>query len=118
MSKGKPSKPNVFWVNVELNKDQMAMARQWFSNQELSSLLLKVSEDGIKLSMKYDTYNKCHQVTLTHDEYVVDGLPVVLTGRGSEPLKALERALWFHCVYSDGNWHEVTKTTFEKDPDF
>jgi hypothetical protein len=64
----------------------------------------KLIESGYKTTLKWDDYNDCFGAFVIAEGRNPENTGMVLTGRGSTPLKALKQAMFKHYVVFDGSW--------------
>lgn len=104
--KGKPVE-NGFrgFVNYQLSKDEReALKAEAFDREQFSSQIERLLDVMLTIKFGYDSYNRCFQVTLGHLDPKHADYGIFLSGRGSDPLKALKQALYIHYTVTDGDW--------------
>jgi hypothetical protein len=67
-----------------------------FSEGQAVETILQMVEKGYKVSFAWDTYNNCHCCWFISPHENEDNQDLILSGRGSTPLKALKQAAWMH----------------------
>jgi hypothetical protein len=102
-----PSRPNVEFVNYDLNKEQRAAFSRWAHENvdEMFALMERVSEDGYNLSLKYDDRQGCHSAFLTPREKDNPNFGLILTARASTAFATIAAVLYRHFVLFDANWN-------------
>lgn len=101
-------------VQCELSEADKLKYKLWREDGcDLENLTLKCAEDGYKLTLSYDDYNRTHQavmmpkVGIDHD---CEGY--MLTGRGGNPIRALAQLMYKHWVMLEGYWrNNLTKSS-------
>lgn len=105
------------FINFPLSAEQKREIKAWSpSFDDLDDLLLKLSEAGYRVSIRYDDRNEAFACWFnpTKDDHPNAGL--TLSGRGSTPLKAVKQALYIHNLF-DGDWAGNYKQFKEDDLD-
>jgi len=95
------------FINFPLTKEQKAAIKEWsLTLEEMDDLLTKLTETDHKLTIRWDDKNEAHAcwIVPTTDKHPNEGL--LLSGRGSTPLKAVRQALYIHFYLFEGNWAE------------
>ena len=113
-----PQFPQAQFVSYTLSDDQRKeLKKTIFSAEEYDSQMLKLEEEDYKITFRPDTFNKCHAVWIipTGEKHVNAGM--ILSGRGSTPLKALKQALYIHYQIFDGEWGAWRDTSKGEDID-
>jgi hypothetical protein len=116
-SKGAPAAKREYdgardwWVNFELDEALTLECKLWKPDfEELDSMMVRFIEEGYKVQLVYDALHTCHAA---YAFVVGDNTPnkgLILTGRGSAPIRALRQLLFKHYKALDGVWpRPVTK---------
>jgi len=85
--------PKTF-VRFDLDEKQAAACKKWQPTfSDLDSEMLRLIEAGYKLSFSVDNYNDCYQVFVQTDANIGPNKALIMTGRGSTPLKAMKQAI-------------------------
>lgn len=95
------------FVNYELTKEEQAACKKWeFGIEDYFNAIEKLLDSDYKVSFSQDTYNRCFAafLTPTKDNKVNEGM--ILSGRGSTPLKAFKQLCYKHFHIFDGLWGE------------
>jgi hypothetical protein len=95
---------NTF-VNYDLTLNEREQCKAWqLTLEELDNLMLGMVESGYNITLNYDVRNQAYGcfIKVRSDENVNAGL--ILTGRGSTPLKAFKQAYYKHTTVFDGTW--------------
>jgi len=84
------------FVQYELDALEQAKCKAWqVSADDLWGHVLALADEGYSLALKYDTFSEayaCFVQVRGQSDHINAGL--ILTGRGSEPKKALKQALF------------------------
>src|SRR3970282_2723423 len=72
--------------------------------EEMFLSLSKLFSDGYQVTMRWDAYNSCHAVWLSTRDEDSTNYGLILSGRGSTPVKALRQLLFLHFEVWSGEW--------------
>lgn len=93
------------FINRELTEEERIACKGWeFSDSDAWYWLQKLSDDWYKITFRFDEYNNCSACWLLPDKLDKENSGLILTGRGSSPMKALKQAVYKHTVLFDGIW--------------
>ncbi len=93
------------FVNVPLTAEIKADIKAWdLDGDALDNLLLKLVEADIRITVSYDSYHQCFSCTLAHTDDKHADASLLLSGKGSTPLKAVKQALYIHWKLLDADW--------------
>lgn len=96
------------FINVDLTGEQRAQCKSLLNGEgELDSEVLRMVEAGYQITLNWDSYNQCFGCFVKAKSgaaLVNEGL--ILTGRGSSPLKALKQAWFKHILIYDQTWQD------------
>jgi len=95
------------FVSYTLSKEQKAeLKKSVFSFDEIDSAMLRLAEEGYKITFRDDEFNDCKACWLIPfgEKHPNEGM--ILSGRGSTPLKALKQAMYIHYQVFDSEWGE------------
>jgi hypothetical protein len=100
-----PALERDWWVNYDLDEAMTLECKQWIPTfEELDDLLSRFIEEGYKLQIMWDARNHCHACYC----YVIgENTPnkgLILTGRGSAPMRAVRNLLFKHYKALKGVW--------------
>lgn len=100
----KPEWTKSVFINQDLTAEQQreVKAQNW-GFDEVESLLVKLLEQEYKVSVSFDNYNHCFAAWLLPQGTAHVNYGLILTGRGSTPLKAVRQALYKHFVIYEGH---------------
>lgn len=99
----------------ESERQQLKGLPVWDENWD--SWLDRFCEAGCRITLKYDTPNRCRAAfASTVDEKAPNG-KLVLSGRGSTTLKALRQLLFKHYVSAGGDWHTLMRGSIPQEFD-
>ena len=98
----------VSWVNYTLSADQKAeLKSQTF---DFDNALLRLTEEGMKVTIAYDDFNECYSCYLIPKSPDHTNAGCILSGRGSTPIKAVKQAAYIHWNIFDGNWSDARQS--------
>jgi len=104
------------FVRHQMTRDEKAAFREWqLTGEELVQMLDRLIDDGYKLSVSSDDYNKCNQATLTCKNEKSDDYGYILPGRASSAFDALKVVLYKHFVLLTGGWQTWMETENDDD---
>jgi len=93
------------FVQYELDKTQEAACKaQNVTEADIFASIMEMIDDGYKFTIKWDSYGECYACFI---QAALPGGPnsgSILTGRGSQPYKAVKQALYKHHVCLQGDW--------------
>lgn len=116
-AKKQKQQPTVEWVDISLSvEESAAMKKLYGDGDKLSADVERIQDDGYKLTLTSDSYNKCSAcyVIPKHEDMVNYGK--ILTARGSDTWKAIRGALFRHYVLFQGDaWTNHEKQTVDVD---
>jgi hypothetical protein len=104
-TKNAPQFDKATFVSYTLSKEQRSELKATvFTLDQMDSQMLKLEEEGYKITFRPDDFNSCHAAWIipTGDKHPNSGM--ILSGRGSTPLKALKQALYIHYQVFDSEW--------------
>lgn len=100
MKNAKKTERDVEFVNYSLSSEQKKFLKAQQIDYE--NELLRVIERDMKVTLSYDNFNECFACFLVPvGENPNKGL--ILSGRGSTPLKAFKQALYIDSLF-EGVW--------------
>ena len=103
------------FVRLELNEAQKAECKAWCSELgELDAIVGQFIDDGYRVSVKYDSYSSAYGSfgQLATDDGKHQNSHLVLTGRGSTPLKAIKQMLYKHVHILEGSWGDEVSARY------
>lgn len=107
----------VKFVNRELTKEEAAELKEmplW--SEDWSSWFTRACDAGYSFSIRYDAYSEAFACFVSTKKEDDDNFGCILTGRGSEPLKALRQALYKHWRLAECQWNRIDRSlNFEID---
>lgn len=102
----------VSWVNYTLSADQKAdLKSQTF---DFDNALLRLTEEGMKVTIAYDDFNECYSCYLIPKSPDHANAGCILSGRGSTPIKAVKQAAYIHWNIFDGDWSDARQSRREE----
>lgn len=102
----------VSWVNYTLSTDQKAeLKAQTF---DFDNALLRLTEEGLKVTIAYDDYNECYSCYLIPKNPDHPNAGCILSGRGSTPIKAVKQAAYIHWNIFDCDWSDARQSKREE----
>lgn len=103
---------SVIWVNYTLSADQKAeLKSQTF---DFDNALLRLTEEGMKVTIAYDDFNECYSCYLIPKSPDHTNAGCILSGRGSTPIKAIKQAAYIHWNIFDGDWSDARQSRREE----
>ena len=97
------------FVQRELTADEKKACKQFVPTQEeMEAALDHLCEAGYRISLKWDDYSSSQAAYIQHPDLKHENAGLVLSGRGSTPLRALRQAMYKHFVLFDGVWPRGT----------
>jgi len=109
---------DVKFVSYNLTKDQIKELKSMpFELADIDTTFLRLLQEEYKVTFRWDDYNQCYACWLipSGDKHVNAGM--ILSGRGSTPLKALKQALYIHYQIFGGEWGAWRDTSKGEDID-
>lgn len=103
------------FIKRELTADEQRLCKaQAFTPDQAFEQLLKLCDKGYRLTFKYDTYTNSHAVWASAADSEHQNFGYILTGRGSEPIKALKQLLYKHYnLCNDETWSDLQKDLYD-----
>lgn len=113
----KPAQPKFLgFINYDLTKEESARLKgRVMTLDEFETEMLRLNDEGYKVSLSYDAYHKCYGCFFSHRDPDHDNAGYILSGRGSTPFKAFKQALYIHFQVFDGVWGRDRATNAELD---
>lgn len=103
--KADDSRPQVAWVNLDLNKSQTAeMKKQLPDAAEVLGWVHRLLDDGYSVTMKAEPAYDCHAAYCFPARTEPLNAGMALAARGSSPFSALRGLVYRHYTVFDGNW--------------
>jgi len=103
------------FVDYDLSAEDKALCKaQILDVEQFDALLVRLIEGGYKLSVKWDTYTKCNASFLISDDPLNENFGLILTGRGSTPLKAIKQVLYKHFQCLGGDWRGYSRPGWDE----
>jgi len=101
----KPEIPFRGYVDIKFDETTKKEFRKWVStNPAVFDLLDRYGENSYRVSVTYDTANKCHQASMTNSDPKNDNAGYVLVGRGSTSYLAILQCLYKEDAIAQGSW--------------
>lgn len=105
------------FVNYSLSAQEKDQCKLWCPTlDELDTELYAVCRDLFKVTVKYDAYSDGYAAWLVPHNTNTELAGMILSGRGSTPIKAVRQVLFLHNMMG-GDWgsYAVTKKEFSFD---
>lgn len=102
----------VSWVNYTLSADQKAELKSQIF--DFDNALLRLTEEGMKVTIAYDDFNECYSCYLIPKSPDHANAGCILSGRGSTPIKAVKQAAYIHWNIFDGDWSDARQSHREE----
>jgi len=93
------------FVNRDLTVTEQAQCKEWDTDFAISTDNMDtLTQGGYKFTFRWDEYHNCQACWMLpgKDDPVNTGL--ILTGRGSTPMKALKQVMFKHFHIFDSSW--------------
>ncbi len=95
----------ISYVNITLDKDQIGAYKKWRETTlDIWSEVDRYTENGYRVSVSYDTMNKCIQASIVTNDPKNDNAGYIMTGRGSTAATAIAQAIYKDTYVAQGNW--------------
>jgi len=99
------------FINVPLSVEDKVAIKAWIGElSELDDLAVRLIEENIRVNLTYDTFNLCFSCTLSRTDDKHPDAKLMLSGKGSTPLKALKQAMYIHWKLLDKDWTAYSQT--------
>jgi len=93
------------FVNYPLSTDEKAAIKAIsLTLDDYENFLIKLSEEGYKITISYDAFNQCYSCFLMHKDADHTNAGYMLSGKGSTPLKAFKQCSYIHYQIFDEDW--------------
>jgi hypothetical protein len=101
----KPEIPFRGYVDIKFDDAMKKEFRKWVAtNPAVFDLLDEYGENSYRVSVTYDTENKCHQASMTNYDTHSENAGFVLVGRGSTTYLAILQCLYKESAIAKGSW--------------
>src|SRR5512140_3820652 len=108
MAENKQRFNDARFINHELSASELkSLKAHKLDAEELDSEMVRLQEEGYKFISKFDNWSRSNAVFLIDEEGRTQNKGLILTGRGSTPLKALRQVLFKHHKAADGSWYNL-----------
>lgn len=98
------------FVQYELSKEQQASCKAWsFTGDDASDALDKLVQASYKITFRFDERNNCPACWIIAEKENVMNPNMILSGRGSTPIKAFKQACFKHFILFEGVWGEYVR---------
>ena len=93
------------FVNYDLTVNEKSDCKAWvLTLEDMDNLMLGMVEQGYNITLNYDNRNACYGCFIKCRDAGMVNEGLILTGRGSTPLKAFKQAMYKHTTIYDGTW--------------
>lgn len=115
MATKKPTKPTEpkntgfrGFINVNLTEEDKAKIKNTPNDAYMLLATLEQNiKGGFKFTFSWDSYSQCHQVIGTRSDKDHPDYGILMSGRGSTPLKAYKQWLYMLTAYvGEENWED------------
>ena len=106
-SAAKSDNGSVVWVNYNLSDEQKAELKA--SSFDADNALLRLCEENYKVTVSHDAFASCFACFLVPKGVEHKHAGMILSGRGSTPIKAIKQAAYLHWQIFDGNWSDYAR---------
>lgn len=107
-AKKAPTQPrfnDVQFVNWSLSAEEKAACKAWeLSVDDYSDAIGSLIEGGYKVTVSYDNFRSCFTASIVPTKDAKSNQGYILTGKGSNPLKAIKQALYIHFHIMGEEW--------------
>ena len=117
----KPTQPrfnDVQFVNWSLSAEEKAACKAWsLTVGDYASAIGGLVEAGYKVTVSYDNFRACFTASIVPTKDAKSNQGYILTGKGSDPLKAVKQALYIHYHIMGEEWaaYSTAKSVEELD---
>lgn len=99
------ARDKAHFVNANLTDPEKVACKAWLPDLgALDDALLKFTQEGYRVSVKFDDYSAAYAAFCTTVDPKSPNGGYILAGRGSTPLKAIKQALYAHYGKFEGDW--------------
>jgi hypothetical protein len=103
--KNNSSYEQATFIQRELEITEQVACKEWdFSPEDAWAHLAQMTDDGYKVTFRWDEYNECFACWLLPDKEKSKNHGLILTGRGSSSYKAYKQAIYKHSVLFQEEW--------------
>jgi len=116
----KPDNPNFRgFININLTEDVKKFIKsQPFSSDVFEANLWEYIQIGYKFNFGYDDYQHCYQCIGTRSDREHTDYGILLTGRGSSPMKAFKQWMFMVTeIIGEKSWTEMLAPQTSNDYD-
>jgi len=93
-----------------LSKDDKLACKAWeISLEELDQELMRLNESGYKVSVGWDDYSQAFASFLVPQNKDMENFGLILTGRGTTPVKAVKQVRYKHLRCLGEDWHNYAR---------
>lgn len=92
------------------DKEEKYLKTQKWDDNRFIEVFNALVDEGFQLSFKFDAYNDCFQVAVSHTSPDYEHFGWILVGRGSTPVKALKQFAYIHYEFLQGDWAALYKS--------
>lgn len=104
----KPTQPrfnDVQFVNWSLNPEEKSACKAWdLSREDYANAIGGLIEGGYKVTVSYDSFRSCFTASIVPTKDAKSNQGYILTGKGSDPLKAIKQVLYIHYHIMGEEW--------------
>lgn len=96
---------DVQFVNWSLSENEKQACKAWeLSTDDYANAIGSLVEGGYKVTLSYDNYRACFTASIVPTKDAKSNQGYILTGKGSNPLKAAKQALYIHFHIMGEEW--------------
>lgn len=101
------------FININLSEEDRAKIKSSPTDEKLLLLTMEgMIKEGYKFSFSWDNYSQCFQVIGTRSAKDHPDYGILLSGRGSSPIKAYKQWLYMVSTYiGEDGWSEAMDGT-------
>lgn len=96
---------DVQFVNWALSAEDKTACKEWeLSVDDYSDAIGSLIEGGYKVTVSYDDFRSCFTASIVPTKDAKSNQGYILTGKGSNPLKAIRQVLFIHYRIMGEEW--------------
>jgi len=102
------------FINYDLSKTEKEACKAWdMSLSELDLMMQKLNESSYKISVGWDNYSRAFASFLVPQDAQMENYGLILTGRGTTPVKAIKQVLFKHYNVLGDDWTNFSRGDHE-----
>lgn len=120
IAKTSPSNPTFRgFLNIDLSEEDRATIKSTvYNDADWHGDIEKWIDNGYKFTFGYDDHHRCFQVIGARSDREHKDAGILLTGRGSTPLKAFKQWVYIQTrLVGEADWSELLDTPISREID-